>query len=196
MRVVAGTLRGRPLAAPKHEGLRPTSDRVRESVFNVLAHGVPDFDIAGARVIDMFAGTGALGIEALSRGAAYCLFVEEAAEARALIRQNIESFGLTGVTRIFRRDATDLGPAGNMPPYRLAFLDPPYGKGLVERGLGISVLPKLATPPGEHPIIVTKPIHEPEIKRTIGIVERRAGRLSPAGQRFRDMLTEHWRTPA
>lgn len=135
MRIVAGTLRGRALATPKHEGLRPTSDRVRESVFNILAHGIADFDIAGVRVIDLFAGTGALGIEALSRGAAYCLFVEEAAEARALIRQNVEAFGLTGVTRIFRRDATDLGPAGNMPPYSLAFLDPPYGKGMADRAL-------------------------------------------------------------
>jgi 16S rRNA (guanine966-N2)-methyltransferase len=135
MRVVGGTHRGRALAAPQHEGLRPTSDRVRESVFNILAHGIPDFAIEGVRVIDLFAGTGALGIEAVSRGAAYCLFVEEAPEARALIRTNVETLGLTGVTRIFRRDATDLGPAGNMEPYALAFLDPPYGQGLAEKGL-------------------------------------------------------------
>jgi 16S rRNA (guanine966-N2)-methyltransferase len=135
MRVVGGTFRGRALASPQHEGLRPTSDRVRESVFNILLHGVPDFTLEGARVIDLFAGTGALGIEALSRGAAYCLFVEEAPEARALIRTNVEAMGLTGTTRIFRRDATDLGPAGNMEPYALAFLDPPYGKGLGEKGL-------------------------------------------------------------
>lgn len=135
MRVVGGTFRGRALAAPQHEGLRPTSDRVRESIFNILLHGVADFSLAGARVIDLFAGTGALGIEALSRGAAYCLFVEEAPEARALIRTNIEALGLTGVTRIFRRDATDLGPAGNMERYGLAFLDPPYGKALGETGL-------------------------------------------------------------
>lgn len=135
MRVVGGTFRGRALAAPQHEGLRPTSDRVRESVFNILLHGVPDFALEGARVIDLFAGTGALGIEAVSRGAAYCLFVEEAPEARALIRTNVEAMGLTGTTRIFRRDATDLGPAGNMEPYALAFLDPPYGQGLGEKGL-------------------------------------------------------------
>jgi 16S rRNA (guanine966-N2)-methyltransferase len=115
--------------------IRPTSDRVRESVFNILAHGAGDFSLAGERVIDLFAGTGALGIEAVSRGAAYCLFVEDAAEARALIRRNVEAFGLTGETRIFRRDATDLGPAGNMEPYGLAFLDPPYGKGLGETAL-------------------------------------------------------------
>jgi 16S rRNA (guanine966-N2)-methyltransferase len=135
MRVVGGKFRGRPLASPSHEGLRPTADRVRESVFNILLHGITSFDIAGARVIDLFAGTGALGIEALSRGAAFCLFVEESAEARALIRTNVEALGLTGVTRIFRRDATDLGPAGTMAPFDLAFLDPPYGQGLGETAL-------------------------------------------------------------
>jgi 16S rRNA (guanine966-N2)-methyltransferase len=135
MRVVAGRFRGRALQAPGDMNIRPTSDRVRESVFNILAHGIEKFDLAGARVIDLFAGTGALGIEAISRGAAYCLFVEEAPEARALIRTNVEGMGLTGETRIFRRDATDLGPAGNMEPYGLAFLDPPYGKGLGEKAL-------------------------------------------------------------
>ena len=135
MRVVAGRFRGRALVAPDDMSIRPTSDRVRESVFNILAHGVEDFTLTGARVIDLFAGTGALGIEAVSRGAAFCLFVEEAAEARALIRRNVEALGLTGETRIFRRDATDLGPAGNMEPYGLAFLDPPYGKGLGEKAL-------------------------------------------------------------
>lgn len=135
MRVVGGTLRGRPLATPEHAGLRPTSDRVREAVFNILAHGIDGFDIEAARVIDLFAGTGALGIEALSRGARYCLLVEDDAQARALIRRNVESFGLTGVTRIWRRDATDLGPAGNMQPFGLALLDPPYGQGLGELAL-------------------------------------------------------------
>jgi 16S rRNA (guanine966-N2)-methyltransferase len=135
MRIVGGTLRGRPLTGPKHEGLRPTSDRVRESVFNILAHGDLDAALEGAVVLDLFAGSGALGIEALSRGAAYCLFVEEDAEARALIRRNIETFGLAGVTKIWRRDATDLGPAGKFAPARIAFLDPPYGKGLGERAL-------------------------------------------------------------
>lgn len=135
MRIVGGTLRGRPISGPQHDGLRPTADRVRESLFNILAHGVDDFSIEGARVIDLFAGTGALGLEAISRGAAFCLFVENEAEGRALIRTNVETFGLTGVTRIFRRDATDLGPAGTMAPFTLAFLDPPYGKGLGEKAL-------------------------------------------------------------
>ena len=137
MRIVAGKFRGRALAAPAHEGLRPTADRVRESLFNILAHGIEDFDISSARVIDLFAGTGALGLEALSRGAIYCLFVEESAQARALIRENVESFGLTGETRILRRDATDLGPAGNIEPFTLAFIDPPYGKGLAEQALRV-----------------------------------------------------------
>jgi 16S rRNA (guanine966-N2)-methyltransferase len=135
MRVVAGRFRGRALVAPEDMSIRPTSDRVRESVFNILMHGIEDFALDGARVIDLFAGTGALGIEAVSRGAAFCLFVEESAMARALIRRNVEAFGLMGETRIFRRNATDLGPAGNMEPYGLAFLDPPYGKGLGEKAL-------------------------------------------------------------
>lgn len=135
MRIVGGSLRGRPIASPQHESLRPTADRVRESLFNILAHGVEGFALDGARVIDLFAGTGALGLEAISRGAAFCLFVDNEAEARALIRTNVETFGLTGVTRIFRRDATDLGPVGTMAPFDIAFLDPPYGKGLGERAL-------------------------------------------------------------
>ncbi|MBA2126851.1 16S rRNA (guanine(966)-N(2))-methyltransferase RsmD [Hyphomicrobium methylovorum] len=135
MRVVAGRFRGRALATPADSSTRPTSDRVRESVFNILSHGMGNFLLQGSRVIDLFAGTGALGIEAVSRGASFCLFVEDAAGARALIRENVEALGLTGETRIYRRDATDLGPAGNMQPYDLAFLDPPYGKGLGEAAL-------------------------------------------------------------
>ena len=109
MRIVGGKFRGRPLATPEGGETRPTSDKVRESIFNILAHGIAGFSLEGARVLDLFAGTGALGLEALSRGAAYCLFVEEGAEGRALIRRNVEAFGLTGITKIFRRDATDLG---------------------------------------------------------------------------------------
>ena len=135
MRVVAGRLRGRMLATPDDDSVRPTSDRVREAAFNILAHGIDGFDIEGVRALDLFAGTGAMGIEALSRGASYCLFVEENADARGLIRQNVDAFGLTGVTRIFRRDATDLGPAGRNDGFGLAFCDPPYGKGLGEKAL-------------------------------------------------------------
>jgi 16S rRNA (guanine966-N2)-methyltransferase len=130
MRIVAGRFRGRAIAAPAGMDVRPTADRVRESLFNILQHGIDGFTLEGARVVDLFAGTGALGLEALSQGAAYCLFVEENAQARALIRTTIEALQLTGETRLFRRNATDLGPAGTQGPFTLAFLDPPYGKGL------------------------------------------------------------------
>src|SRR5262245_7996105 len=135
MRIVAGQLRGRPLAAPEGGLTRPTSDRVREAVFNILEHGIPEFAFEGVRVLDLFAGTGALGLEALSRGAAFCLFVEEDAAARGAIRRNIETLGLTGITKVFRRDATDLGPAGNRGGFGLVFLDPPYERGLAQRAL-------------------------------------------------------------
>ena len=135
MRIVAGQFRGRPLAAPEGRDTRPTSDRVREAVFNILEHGIAGFSFAGIRVLDLFAGTGALGLEALSRGAAYCLFVEEDAATRGLIRRNIETLGLTGTTKVFRRDATDLGPAGSRGGFQLMFLDPPYERGLAERAL-------------------------------------------------------------
>ena len=139
MRIVGGALRGRALASPEHEGVRPTSDRVREAVFNILAHGTDDFQLEGADVLDLFAGTGALGLEALSRQAAYCLFVDNSADARGLIRKNVEKFELAGVTRIFRRDAIDLGPAGKRDRFSLVFADPPYGKGLGEKALASAV---------------------------------------------------------
>lgn len=134
MRVVGGDLRGRPLATPRDHAIRPTTDRTREAVFNMLAHRFAD-RLEGARVLDLFAGTGALGVEALSRGASYCVFIEESAEGRGLIRTNVEAFGLTGRTKIFRRDAASLGEAGTMGPFGLVFADPPYGKGLGERAL-------------------------------------------------------------
>lgn len=139
MRIVGGWLRGQKLVAPGGDSVRPTSDKVREAVFNILAHGVEDFEIEGARVIDLFAGTGALGCEALSRGARFCLFVDDAPSSRGLIRQNIENLELTGVTRVFRRDAARLGPAGSVKPFDLLFADPPYGKGLAERALASAV---------------------------------------------------------
>jgi 16S rRNA (guanine966-N2)-methyltransferase len=134
MRVVGGSLRGRTLAAPKSPTIRPTADRLREALFNILVHAY-DNPIGGARVLDLFAGTGALGIEALSRGAAFTLFVDDGAEARALLRENVATLGLGGTSRIFRRDATKLGPAHPVEPFSLAFLDPPYGKGLAEQAL-------------------------------------------------------------
>jgi 16S rRNA (guanine966-N2)-methyltransferase len=134
MRVVGGRLKGRNIAAPASRDIRPTADRLRESVFNILVHAY-DNPIDGARVLDLFAGTGALGIEAVSRGAAFTLFVDNGAEARALLRNNVESLALGGVTKVYRRDATDLGPAHPVEPFSLAFLDPPYGKGLAEKAL-------------------------------------------------------------
>ena len=134
MRIVGGRLRGRALAAPKSQAIRPTADRLREALFNILTHAYGD-PIAGARVLDLFAGTGALGLEAISRGAAFALFVDDGAEARALLRQNVEALGVAAITRIFRRDATKLGPAHPLEPFSLVFLDPPYGKGLAEKAL-------------------------------------------------------------
>jgi 16S rRNA (guanine966-N2)-methyltransferase len=134
MRVVGGSLRGRALASPKSAAIRPTADRLRESLFNILAHAYGD-PVSGARVVDLFAGTGALGIEALSRGAAFTLFVDQGAEARALLRENVTALGLGGTSRIFRRDATKLGPAHPIEPFSLAFLDPPYGQGLAQQAL-------------------------------------------------------------
>ncbi len=110
MRVVGGRLKGRNLASPSSQAIRPTADRLRESVFNILIHAYDD-PIQGARVLDLFAGTGALG------------------------RNNVEALGLGGVTKVYRRDATNLGPAHPMEPFTLAFLDPPYGKGLAEKAL-------------------------------------------------------------
>jgi 16S rRNA (guanine966-N2)-methyltransferase len=134
MRVVGGRLRGRNLAAPSSRDIRPTADRLRESVFNILIHAY-DNPVEGARALDLFAGTGALGIEAVSRGAKFTLFVDNGAEARALLRNNIEALGLGGVTKVYRRDAADLGPAHPVEPFSLVFLDPPYGKGLAEKAL-------------------------------------------------------------
>ena len=137
MRIVAGTFRGRPLVAPKGQSTRPTADRARQAIFNVLEHAAWSPGLEGLRVIDLYAGSGALGIEAISRGAAFCLFVDDNAQSRALIRNNVEAFGLTGSTKIWRRDATDLGPMspGAGGPFDLVFLDPPYRKGLIAPAL-------------------------------------------------------------
>jgi 16S rRNA (guanine966-N2)-methyltransferase len=137
MRIVSGRFRGKAVAAPEGRDTRPTSDRARESIFNILEHAAWAPALEGARVIDLFAGSGALGLEAISRGAAFCLFVETDEEARGAIRDNIDAYGLFGCTRIHRRDATDLGqrPASAGAPFTLAFLDPPYGKGLAERAV-------------------------------------------------------------
>lgn len=131
MRIVGGRFRGRGLATPDSNAIRPTTDRTRESLFNILAHTYPE-KFESTRVLDLFAGTGALGLEAMSRGARYGIFIEASAQGRGLIRTNVEAFGLNGNTKIFSRDATRLGDAGNVEPFDLVFADPPYGKGLGE----------------------------------------------------------------
>lgn len=132
MRIVAGKFGGRRLATPSSDRIRPTTDRTRESLFSILGNYI---QFEGLRVLDLFAGTGALGLEALSRGADFALFVETGAEGRGILRENIENLGLQGATRIFKRDATKIGPRGNIKPFDLVFLDPPYARGLGEQAL-------------------------------------------------------------
>ncbi len=169
MRIVAGKFRGRPIASPSDASIRPTADRTRESVFNMLASRGR---IDGARVIDLFAGTGALGLEAMSRGASFTLFIEESAQGRGLLRTNIESLGLQGSTKIFRRDATDLGVPGTMEPFDLAFADPPYGKGLGERAAA-----SLATggwlKPGALLLLEERAANAPSALAGFGLLEQR-----------------------
>jgi 16S rRNA (guanine966-N2)-methyltransferase len=137
MRITAGKFGGRTLYAPGGAAVRPTSDKVRQAIFNVIEH--KDFGfvfrLEGARCVDLFAGTGAMGLEALSRGARYCLFVDADAGSRALIRENVEALGLTGASKIWRRDASALGQLDTLAPFDLAFLDPPYRKDLVTPAL-------------------------------------------------------------
>jgi 16S rRNA (guanine966-N2)-methyltransferase len=135
MRIVGGSLKGRSLRVPAGRTTRPTSERVREAIFNILVHGIEGFAIEGARVLDLFAGTGALGLEALSRGARFCQFIEESADARGLIRRNADELGMIGRCKIWRRDATRLGRAAPQPAFDLVFADPPYEKAMGEKAL-------------------------------------------------------------
>ena len=142
MRIIAGRNRGRALA-PVGKGdpgahLRPTTDRVRESLFNLLLGGRFGDPVTGARVLDLFAGTGALGLEALSRGAAHATFVDDGAKAQALIRQNIALCSARDDSALHRRDARKLGPCPT-DPFTLVFLDPPYGRGLGEKALAAAL---------------------------------------------------------
>jgi 16S rRNA (guanine966-N2)-methyltransferase len=135
MRIIGGSLSGRSLAAPRGRRTRPTADRVREAIFNKLEHGIEGLSLSGARVVDLFAGSGALGLEALSRGAGHVLFIDDDEEARGLIRRNADALGVIGQTRIWRRDAARLGRCAPLPPFGLAFLDPPYRRGLASAAL-------------------------------------------------------------
>jgi 16S rRNA (guanine966-N2)-methyltransferase len=125
VRIIAGDWRGRKLAAPKGNATRPTSDRTRETLFNMLASRLGGFE--GLSVADLFAGSGALGIEALSRGAASCLFVEHDADAVETIRRNIAAVDARTRSEVRRGSVMDLGPAN--APHDLILLDPPYGTG-------------------------------------------------------------------
>jgi len=165
MRIVAGSLKGRAIVAPEGQGTRPTSDRARQAIFNVLEHAAWAEDVLdGARVIDLYAGSGALGYEAVSRGAAFCLFVETDDGARGAIRENMDAYGLFGRTRVHRRSATDLGPrpgsAGEA--FTLAFLDPPYGKGLGEETLAKLLEGNWLAP--EAVVVFERGSDEPEIE--------------------------------
>ncbi|MGD1886094.1 MAG: 16S rRNA (guanine(966)-N(2))-methyltransferase RsmD [Cohaesibacteraceae bacterium] len=139
MRIVGGAFKGRALKAPSSQTVRPTSDRARESLFNRLAHSADLFAegqaLEGATVIDLFAGTGALGLEALSRGAVFALFVDSSIEGRGLFRENMLACCVAARALLFKRDATQIGERAKREPFTLAFLDPPYGIGLGEKAL-------------------------------------------------------------
>lgn len=171
VRIVGGEFRGRSLATPKSQDIRPTTDRTRESLFNILSHAYPDA-LDQTRVLDCFAGTGAVGLEALSRGAAAAVFVESSVEGRGLIQANIEAFGLRGRARILRRDATDLGGIGTMLPFQLLFADPPYGQGLGEKALAAAHAGGWLTD-GALTILEERANVEPEPSREFKFVEIR-----------------------
>lgn len=173
MRIVGGTLRGLKLVE-LGEGdpaahLRPTTDRVRESIFNLLINGSHGNPVPGARVLDLFAGTGALGLEALSRGAARVAFVDDGARARALIRSNVERARAMGVTDLWRRDATRLGD-NRGPGYGLIFLDPPYGKGLGETAVASALAGGWVAPGAT---LVWEEAHPPALPAPLILLEQR-----------------------
>ncbi len=134
MRIIAGRFRGKKIHSPDDDTIRPTSDRVREALFSILASRLPA-GFADIKVLDLFAGTGALGLEALSRGAQLAAFVDNGVQARGIIRSNIEFFGVGGQSKLLKRDAANLGTAEKFLPFDLVFLDPPYGQGLAEKAL-------------------------------------------------------------
>jgi 16S rRNA (guanine966-N2)-methyltransferase len=166
MRIVGGKNKGHSLASPTGAGTRPTSDRVRESLFNILAHGIEGFTLEGARVMDLFAGTGALGFEALSRGARFCQFVDEGVEARGLIRRNADALGVIGQCKIWRRDATKLGPCAPQTPFDLVFADPPYHKGLGEKALASLIEGQWLAPAG---IVVLEEAEKTQVAEIPGL---------------------------
>lgn len=153
LRVTAGVFKGRALAVPEGHDVRPTSDRARQGLFNRLEHSFQDtgFKLRGARVIDLFAGTGALGLEALSRGAAHVTFVEQMPQSLNCLKANIATLGVEDKVSILRMDAGAL-PAASQA-YDLAMLDPPY-----EQNLAVPTMAALASKGWltEHAIVVTE----------------------------------------
>lgn len=137
MRIVGGALKGRTIGAPKGRDVRPTSDRARESIFNILTNGKPATDLQGAMVLDVFAGTGALGLEAVSRGAATALFIDNGGPSLALVKDNAVALGLVKQCQTLKLDAARLGPPPRMLKQAadVAFLDPPYEQGLATPAL-------------------------------------------------------------
>ena len=134
MRIVGGEFRGRTLVSPRDDTIRPTTDRVRESLFSIIASRYHE-QLNNGRILDLFAGTGALGLEAISRGAEYCLFMENSPHGQSLIRENIANLDLAERTKLFRSDATKASKIGNLKPFSLVFADPPYNKGLAEKAI-------------------------------------------------------------
>ena len=171
MRVIAGHYRSRPLKSLPRLDLRPTSDRLRETLFNVLIHAYED-PVRGARVLDLFAGTGALGLEALSRGSSYALFVDDSTEGRGLVKANVDALGAAGISKVFRRDATRLGPAHPNAPFSLAFCDPPYGKGLAGPALA-SALAGGWLAPGALVVVEEGVDADPGLPAALAVLERR-----------------------
>lgn len=174
MRIVGGEFRGRSLAAPKSNAIRPTIDRTRESLFNILGHAYPE-SLDGTRILDLFAGTGAVGLEALSRGCRVALFVENGVEGRGLLWENIDALGLHGRARILRRDATKLGGVNNIEPFDMIFADPPYGQGHGEKALQAAHVGGWLTPGAlaileerGDVIISVDPVFKPLEQRTFG----------------------------
>lgn len=170
MRIVSGSLRGRNITTPSGRNTRPTSDQTRESIFNILTHADWSPDLDGAIVADIFAGSGALGLEAISRGAAFCLFVETEPKARGAIRDNIEAMSLFGVTRLHRRDATRLkiAPGNLRGPFTHIFMDPPYNKALWRPVLDRLAYQNLLHPKG---VIILEVAAEEEVE-TDGYIVR------------------------
>ncbi|MBL0848595.1 MAG: 16S rRNA (guanine(966)-N(2))-methyltransferase RsmD [Candidatus Liberibacter ctenarytainae] len=136
MKIVGGKFRGRLLYTPKNRFIRPSDSRTKKALFDILTHVYPDA-LNATRVLDIFAGTGSIGFEALSRGCLYVLFVDNSLESMKLIHRNAECLGIGDRCNIYLRDVLNLGKIGNREPFHFLYLDPPYRRGFVEKTLHI-----------------------------------------------------------